>query len=148
MRHSADFEHAARTALSLANVPPAQHAAIITTLHDRLDRPAALARRNRWIVEAYNIIGAGPADAEILRGAMHRFYAEAWPRLRHLSEPPQTDTPLRRAYFMACQAADDAGVGIPDLRQLRRIVKTDMQACECPSTSPTMKAPHTTGEIS
>lgn len=123
MRNNTDFEHAARTALALANVPPAEHAGIITTLHHRLDHKSAMARRNRWIVEAYNLIGAGRADVEILSNALHRFHANTWPRLRHLSEPPEEMTPLHRAYFLACQAADDSGRGIPDVVQLRRIVK-------------------------
>lgn len=122
MRINTDFEHAARTALALANVPPAEHAAIITTLHYRLDRAAAEARRNEAIREAYALIGGSPGDMKILSRTLHNFYALNWPRVRHLAEPPEEYKPLFRACFRACQAADDSGRGIPGRRQLERIV--------------------------
>ncbi|WP_310445925.1 hypothetical protein [Thiobacillus sp.] len=122
-RLNGDIEHVARTALSLASVPAIEHAAVIDTLHQRLDRAPAIARRDRWIIEAYNLIGAGASTAGILHRALNDFHARAWPHLRHLSAPPENALPLRRAYFLACQAADDAGSGIPVLRHLRRILK-------------------------
>lgn len=122
MRLNADIEHAGRVALALAGVAAGQQAAILKALLNRLDRAEALARRDRAIREAHNLIGIAPGSVRILAKALIEFQARAWPQLRHLAEPPDDATPLRRAYFLACQAAEDAGADIPFERQIRRIV--------------------------
>lgn len=129
MRLNADIEHAGRVALALAGVAAGQQAAILKALLNRLDRVEAEARRNRAICEAHRLIGSTPGSVKILAKALSEFQARAWPQMRHLSEPPPDATPLRRAYFLACQAADDSGMGIPGDRQIRRIC--DMAAFQC-----------------
>lgn len=124
-------EHAARIALALAGVDAAAQRRVLDDLPHRLDRVEAEARRNRAICEAHRLIGATPGSVKILAKALSEFQARAWPQMRHLSEPPPDATPLRRAYFLACQAADDSGMGIPGERQIRRIC--DMAAFQCQS---------------
>lgn len=122
MRLNADIEHAGRVALTLAGLPAAEQRRIIKAMLFRLDRDEALARRNRAIREAHSLIGGAPGSVDILADALGEFQARAWPQLRHLAEPPPDATPLRRAYFFACQCAEDAGADIPGERQIRRIV--------------------------
>lgn len=123
--------HAARVALSLAGVNAAAQARVLDALPHRLDRDEALARRDAAIREAHRLVRA-PAGAPnrrgarstpaILANALHDYHARAWPQQRHLAAPPADATPLRRAYFFACQAAEDAGVDLPGQRQVRRII--------------------------
>lgn len=118
MRLEADLEHIARTALSLAGVDAAAQRRVLDELPRRLDRAAARARRDAAIRDAHRIVGSPRKLAEQL----HDFYARAWPHQRHLIAPPDDATPLRRAFFFACQGAEDAGADIPAERQLRNII--------------------------
>lgn len=112
------YQHAARVALSLAGIDAAAQTRVLDALPHRLDRAEALARRDSAIREAHNLVGS----PRILAHALHEFHARAWPQQRHLAEPPADASPLRRAYFFACQAAEDAGVDMPGERQVRRII--------------------------
>lgn len=122
MRLNADIEHVARAALALAGVPPDEHAKIIEALLLRLDRDAAEIRRDAAIREAYNLLIPGPSTMKILEGALRDFHTRRWPRVRHRADPPDDYSPIWRAYFRACQAAEDAGKKIPARRQMERIV--------------------------
>jgi hypothetical protein len=113
------LRHAGRVTLGLAKVPARDHAAILDALERRMDRDAAEARRNAAVRDAHRLVGY----VRIVSGALTTFYSRTWPRLRHLAEPPADAKPVERAYFFACQAADDCGKGIPTTaRQIRRIV--------------------------
>ncbi len=113
-----DHHQAARVALSLAGVSPEQHAAILREVNIRLDRQTAIDRRDYWITRAAEIVG----QVTILARLLHRYRANAWPHLRHLTAPPANETPLRQAFFFACQAVDDLADNLPGERQLRRII--------------------------
>lgn len=118
MRLDADLEHVARVALALAGVDGAAQRRVLDELPRRLDRDEAMARRDAAIREAHRIVGSPRKLAE----QIHDFYARAWPHQRHLIAPPDDATPLRRAFFSACQGAEDAGADIPGERQLRNII--------------------------
>jgi hypothetical protein len=113
-----NHEHTARTVLSLAGVNPAEQAAILDELARRLDRTAALARRDYWINRAAEQVG----NVGTLARLMHRFRSNAWPNLRHLPGPPANETELRKIFFWVNQAIDDMGADVPGERQLRRII--------------------------
>lgn len=113
-----DLHHAARVALSLAGIDAAAQVRVLAALPGRLDRAMARTRRNAAIRDAHRLVGS----PRILAQALHEFHANAFPHLRHLAEPPADAAPLRRAYFAACQAAEDMGCDLPDLRQIRRII--------------------------
>jgi hypothetical protein len=104
----------------MAGVSPDETVRILAQLAHRLDRADALARRDYWLCRAHDLVG----HIRILSAALHRYETTAWPCLRHLAEPPPNDTPLRTAMFRICQAADDAGTGIPKPRRLRDIVQS------------------------
>lgn len=112
------YQHAARVALSLLGIDAAAQARVLNAIPHRLDRAGAVARRDAAIRDAHNLVGS----PRILTHDLHKFYACAWPQQRHLAAPPADAPPLRRAFFFACQAADDAGVGMPGERQVRRII--------------------------
>ncbi|MDP1646076.1 MAG: hypothetical protein Q8L71_11350 [Thiobacillus sp.] len=118
MRADTDTQRVARVALTLAGVDAAAQRRALDALPLRLDRAAALARRDAAIRDAHRLVG----NPRLLTAALHEFYARAWPQLRHLVTPPDDAAPLRRAYFFACQACDDAGADMPGLRQIRRII--------------------------
>ncbi|MDP1906613.1 MAG: hypothetical protein Q8M09_20635 [Pseudomonadota bacterium] len=109
---------AARIALSLAGVDRQRQDAILSELATRLDRAAALARRDEAINRAHRMVG----HIRVLAGALHSYSVNVWPTVRHLPSPPPGETPLQTCFFLACQAADDAGAEIPGNRQVRRIV--------------------------
>lgn len=125
------YQHAARVALSLAGIDAAAQARVLDALPIRLDRIMAMERRNGAIREAHRLVrpptsepnrrGARSTPA-ILARDLNEFHARAWPHLRHLAAPPDDASPLRRAYFFACQAAEDAGEDMPGERQVRRII--------------------------
>lgn len=108
----------ARAVLALAAVPPELHAGILREVQIRLDRQTAIERRDYWITRAAEIVG----QVTILARLLHRYRSTAWPHLRHLPAPPTDETPLRQAFFWACQAVDDLAADLPGERQLRRII--------------------------
>lgn len=116
------FEHPARAALALASVPADVQNEIIRTLYSRLDREQALARRDYWLRTAHDLLGAAPGDVLLLAAAVARYQAATWPMVKHLAAPRAEDRPLQKAFFMVCQAAEDAGAPVPGYRQLRRLV--------------------------
>jgi hypothetical protein len=110
--------HPAAVALSLAGVDASMQKAILRQVAHRLDRTAAIQRRDKALREAFHLVG----HVRILAGALTAYRASVWPCVRHLAQAPAADTPLRQAFFRACQASDDAGVVIPGARQIRRLV--------------------------
>lgn len=116
------IEHHARAALALAEVPRDRQAHILAVLHRRLDRAAAIRRRDRAIREAFALIGGAPGSVRVLAQALLNFGANIYTCWRHLPAPPAHATPLHAAMFSACQSADDAGAKLPNERQIRRIV--------------------------
>lgn len=110
--------HPAAVALSLAGVDASMQKAILRQVAHRLDRAAAIQRRDKALREAFQLVG----HVRILAGALTTYRASVWPCVRHLAQAPAGDPPLRQAMFKICQAAEDAGVGIPAYRQLRRLV--------------------------
>jgi len=112
------YQHAARVALSLAGVDAAAQARVLDALHSRLDRDQARARRDGAIRDAHRLVGS----PRVLAEALHEFYARVWPQQRHLAEPPADATPLRRAYFFACQASDDMGGEMPKKRRIHDLL--------------------------
>lgn len=116
MRNEA--EHAARVALVLAGVDAAAQRRVLDELPRRLDRAEARERRNAAIRNAHNLVG----NIGRLHKELHDFYARAWPHQRHLIAPPADATPLRRAYFFACQGSEDAGADMPCEKTIRRVI--------------------------
>lgn len=114
--------HAARVALALAGVDLAAQARVLLQLELRLDRQAALSRRDHYLREAFELFGAHPGNVRLLADAINRYASTVWPCVRHLPDPRPDDRPLYRAFFRACQAAEDAGAAIPGARQIRRVV--------------------------
>lgn len=114
--------HAAQAALSLVNTPREDQSRILRLVETRLDRPGAIRRRDEALRQAFSLIGAAPGSVRVLAGALAQFAANEWPCWRHLAEPPDHASPLRRHLFHACQAAADAGAELPGERQIRRIV--------------------------
>jgi hypothetical protein len=115
-------EHVARVALVLAGTPADEQTRILAQLHHRLDRGAAIQRRDTWIREAFKLIGAAPGSVRILSQALAGYHRNTWPCRRYQADPPPHESPLRQAFFRACQACDDANCQIPGERQIRRIV--------------------------
>lgn len=113
-----EAERVASLALTLAGVPASAQPEIIERLCRRLDRAEAMARRDTAIREAHRLVGS---PRKLTQG-LHDFYARAWPYQRHLIAPPADASPLRRAYFIACQGSEDAGADMPGERQIRRII--------------------------
>lgn len=113
-----EAEHAARVALTLAGVDPATVRIVLAELPRRLGRADAMDRRDAAIRAAHRLVGS----PRKLHAQLHEFFAHAWPAQRHLIAPPADATPLRRALFLACQGAEDAGADMPGLRQIRRII--------------------------
>lgn len=113
-----EAERAARAALVLAGVDAAMQRQVLAELPKRLDRTEASIRRNAAIREAHRLIGSVCK----LTKQLHDFYERAWPQLRHMIKPPDDATPLRRAFFLACQGAEDSGKSMPDERQIRRVI--------------------------
>ena len=97
-------------------------ARVLGEVESRLDRHNAMARRDYWLRMAHDLLGAEPGNVRLLADALARYHATTWPCVRHLAAPRAEDRPLHRAFFMACQAADDAGANIPGYRQIRRLV--------------------------
>lgn len=115
-------EHPLRAALALAAVDAQRQGEIIAAVLKRMDRPAAIRRRDRAIREAFALIGSAPGSVRVLAQALSDFSTRVWTCQRHLPEPPAHATPLHAALWRACQAADDAGARLPNERQVRRIV--------------------------
>ncbi|MDO9225637.1 MAG: hypothetical protein Q8M09_05955 [Pseudomonadota bacterium] len=115
---SGDHDRPVRLALSLASVSLEVQARILGLLETRLDRAAALQRRDEAIRLAHRMTG----HIGVLAAALHHYHLNTWPAVRHLPEPPPNETPLRIAFFEACLAASDGGLEIPGPRQIRRIV--------------------------
>jgi hypothetical protein len=115
-------KHAITTALSIAGIAPADQAAIVAQVFHRLDRGAAIQRRDTWIREAFKLIGAAPGSVRILSQALAGYHRNTWPCRRYQADPPPHESPLRQAFFRACQACDDANCEMPGERQIRRIV--------------------------
>lgn len=113
-----EAERAARVALALAGVDAAVQRVVLEELPLRLGRDEALARRNEAIRVAHRLVGSPRKLAQGLRD----FYGRIWPNQRHLIAPPADATPLRRAFFLACRGAEDAGADMPGERQIRRII--------------------------
>lgn len=63
-------------------------------------------RRDQWLAKAFELVG-GATYAERLEKLvleMRRFDERAWPRLRHLDDPPPRASALRCALFRARRA--------------------------------------------
>ena len=58
--------HAARVALALAGVDLAAQARVLLQLELRLDRQAALSRRDHYLREAFELFGAHPGNVRLL----------------------------------------------------------------------------------
>lgn len=129
-----DLHRAVGILLSMAaaeGLDAAARARMRAAFPDRFDFTLARERRNAAIREAHRLVrppagesnrrGARSTPA-ILAAALQEFFARAWVHQSHLAEPPADATPLRRALFRACRAADDMGGDMPDERQVRRII--------------------------
>lgn len=114
--------YSALAALAEAGIDADTQATIVARLHSRLDRTSAKARRDRAIADAVALVGS----ARIVADGLADYRARYWPRVRHLAQPPETDTPLRQCFFQACLAACDAagdiGAAPPVERTVRRVV--------------------------
>lgn len=112
-------EHIARAALGIAGVDHTRIETIVHQVSSRLDRVEATKRRNDALRAAHHLVGS----IRVLTAALADYESRIWPMRRHHAEPPETDTPLRKAFFMALQAGEDSGRGIPTCeRQIHRIV--------------------------
>lgn len=115
-------EHIARTALALAGVAAEHQRDIIHEVGRRLGKESAIVRRNYWLRTAFDMLGAAPGNVRLLADAINRYETTTWLCVRHLAEPRPTDSPLQQAFFLICQAAEDAGTPLPGERQIRRLV--------------------------
>lgn len=114
--------YSAQAALAEAGIDADTQAAIVARLHWRLDRTTAMARRDRAIADAVALVGSVRRVADGLADYRARY----WPRVRHLAQPPESDSLLRQSFFQACLAACDAVGDIsaepPGERHIRRIL--------------------------
>lgn len=64
---------------------------------------AALAARNGHLREAFaHVVGAtAPQRLDAFRHLVGRFSTDAWPRVRHLRDPPERFNAIQRALFRA-----------------------------------------------
>lgn len=113
-----EAERAARAALAMAGVDAAVQRAILEELPRCLDRADGRARRNAALRDAHRLVG----NLTRLHDELHAFYLRAWPQQRHLIAPPADATPLRRAYFHVCRAAEDAGLDMPCRKTISRAI--------------------------
>lgn len=122
MSSAVDIDRIARVVLAIAGVSSQSHSSVIGELFARLDKDAARRRRDIALREARDILRAAGGSVELLSVALARYRANTWPTVRHLPEPP-AGPHLAICYWRACRAAEDAGIGLPGYRQLRRIVE-------------------------
>lgn len=118
-----DVDRIARLALLIAGVPASRHLEVTAEVASRLDKDLARRRRDLALREAADILRAAGGGVRMLSTALRRYRASAWPGVRNLPSPPQSTPPLAACYWRACRAAEDAGIDLPDYRQLRRIVE-------------------------
>lgn len=114
--------NAARVALALAGVDAGVQTRILDMLPHRLDREAAIRRRDYWLRQALDLIGHTPGSVDVLGRSLQSYSASTWPMHRHLAEPPQGTRPVLVCLFHVCAASADAGRDVPGERQVRRIV--------------------------
>jgi len=131
-------EASARIALSLAaayqragrTLDAAAQREIVSELSSRMDRSAALRRRDDALRRAFNLLVrlfGEDASVRMLSESLQKFETSVWPNWRWCAQPPDDASPLRRELFDACQAASAAPIpsgvlNLPGKRQLYRVV--------------------------